>query len=41
MLKVPTVNGEVSVTELGRTLVHEHVFVLGEEYRLNYQHDWD
>lgn len=38
---VPTVTGDVPVADLGRTLVHEHLFVLGEEYRLNYQDGWD
>ncbi|QGK69002.1 phosphotriesterase-related protein [Allosaccharopolyspora coralli] len=40
MTAVHTVNGPVSSAELGRVLVHEHVFVLGEEYRQNYT-DWD
>jgi phosphotriesterase-related protein len=40
MKQVPTVSGDVNVSDLGRTLVHEHVFVVGEEYRINYQHDW-
>lgn len=38
---VPTVKGEVPIDQLGRTLAHEHVFILGEEYRQNYQDDWD
>lgn len=41
MVAVPTASGVVDSSELGRTLVHEHVFVLGEEYRENYQDDWD
>ncbi|WP_293782053.1 phosphotriesterase [uncultured Aeromicrobium sp.] len=41
MATVETVKGPVDSSELGRTLVHEHVFVLGEEYRLNYDTDWD
>jgi len=41
MASVPTATGEIDSSELGRTLVHEHVFVLGEEYRQNYQDDWD
>ena len=41
MTTVPAITGELDTTDLGRTLVHEHVFVLGEEYRLNYQDDWD
>ncbi|NDZ92936.1 phosphotriesterase [Streptomyces sp. SID6673] len=38
---VNTVTGPVDSAELGNVLVHEHVFVLGEEYRQNYQDDWD
>lgn len=38
---VPTLNGDVPIKDLGRTLVHEHIFLLGEEYRLNYQEDWN
>jgi phosphotriesterase-related protein len=38
---IPTAAGDIDSSELGRTLVHEHVFVLGEEYRNNYQDDWD
>ncbi len=41
MTDIQTVAGPVDSGALGRTLVHEHVFVLGEEYRQNYQHDWD
>lgn len=38
---VPTVTGSIPVEKLGRTLAHEHVFVVGEEFRQNYQADWD
>ena len=41
MTRVPTAAGTIDAAELGRTLVHEHVFVLGEEYRLNYQDAWN
>ena len=41
MTRIPTAAGDIDSSELGRTLVHEHVFVLGEEYRNNYQDDWD
>ncbi|WP_157419327.1 phosphotriesterase family protein, partial [Actinomadura formosensis] len=41
MTEIQTAAGPVDSRELGRTLVHEHVFVLGEEYRQNYQDDWD
>jgi phosphotriesterase-related protein len=39
--QIHTAAGPISPDDLGRTLVHEHVFVLGEEYRNNYQADWD
>jgi phosphotriesterase-related protein len=41
MTQVETVRGPVDVTRLGTTLMHEHVFVLNEEIRLNYPGDWD
>jgi phosphotriesterase-related protein len=41
MTTIPTAAGDIDSSELGRTLVHEHVFVLGEEYRNNYQGDWN
>ncbi|WP_338750397.1 phosphotriesterase family protein [Janibacter alittae] len=41
MVAVPTVTGSVDSADLGRVLAHEHVFVLGEEYRQNYLDDWD
>lgn len=40
MAPVQTVRGPVDSGALGRVLIHEHVFVLGEEYRQNYQSDW-
>lgn len=40
MAQVQTATGPVDSADLGRTLVHEHVFVLGEEYRVNYE-AWD
>ena len=40
MAEVQTVTGSIDSADLGRTLAHEHVFVLGEEHCLNYQ-DWD
>ncbi|MCR3719970.1 MULTISPECIES: phosphotriesterase family protein [Prauserella salsuginis group] len=36
MTEVPSVRGPVPVDRLGNTLMHEHVFVLGEEMRQNY-----
>lgn len=41
MATVHTVRGPLDSSELGRVLVHEHIFVVGEEYRINYQDDWD
>ncbi len=41
MVAVPTVTGSIDSADLGRVLAHEHVFVVGEEYRQNYQGDWD
>ena len=41
MTTVETVRGPIDSSELGKVYVHEHVFVLGEEYRINYQDDWD
>jgi phosphotriesterase-related protein len=43
MPAVETVRGPVDATALGRTLMHEHVFVLGAEYVQNYGADdwWD
>lgn len=38
---VHTVRGEVDVAALGTVLMHEHVFVLSEELRLNYPEYWD
>jgi phosphotriesterase-related protein len=38
---VHTVRGEVDVDALGTVLMHEHVFVLSEELRLNYPEYWD
>lgn len=41
MAAVPTVTGSIDSADLGRVLAHEHIFVVGEEYRQNYQSDWD
>lgn len=40
MAAVQTVRGPIDSADLGKVLCHEHVFVLGEEHRLNYE-DWD
>ena len=36
MPAVETVRGPVDTADLGRTLMHEHVFVLGAEHVVNY-----
>ncbi|HUA40035.1 MAG TPA: phosphotriesterase-related protein [Streptosporangiaceae bacterium] len=41
MALVETVRGPVDVSELGTTLMHEHVFVLNEEVRQNYPAGWN
>ncbi len=42
MSTVQTVNGPIDSSELGHTLVHEHVFVLNTEFRENYlTEEWD
>jgi len=38
---VETVRGPVDLDALGTTLMHEHVFVLSEELRVNYPATWD
>lgn len=40
MTTVQTVRGPVDVADLGRTLMHEHVFVLSTEHVQNYGTDW-
>ena len=40
MTAVETVRGPVDVADLGRTLMHEHVFVLQPEALQNYGHVW-
>jgi phosphotriesterase-related protein len=41
MTTVQTVRGPVDSADLGRVLMHEHVFVLSEELRQNYPSRWD
>lgn len=41
MAVVQTVRGPVDTSELGTTLMHEHVFVLTADMRHNYPGDWD
>jgi len=40
MKLVPTVLGEVSTDALGRTYMHEHVFVLTPDMQQNYPEEW-
>jgi phosphotriesterase-related protein len=40
MSTVETVRGPVQLSELGPTLMHEHVFVLDPEALINYSHVW-
>jgi phosphotriesterase-related protein len=40
MSTVETVRGPVELTELGPTLMHEHVFVMDPEAQQNYGHVW-
>ena len=41
MTAVPTVLGTVDSAELGRTYMHEHVFVLTTDVQQNYPDEWD
>lgn len=41
MAQVQTVTGTIDSSSLGKTLVHEHIFVLSEEMRQNYDSTWD
>lgn len=38
---INTVTGAIDATSLGRTLAYEHVFIVNEDYRLNFLPDWD
>jgi phosphotriesterase-related protein len=40
MAQVETVRGPVEVGDLGRTYMHEHIFVLSTEVQLNYPDEW-
>ena len=41
MATVETVKGPIEATELGRTLMHEHVFIRNPELEQNYPGEWD
>ncbi|MFJ3903984.1 phosphotriesterase [Streptomyces sp. NPDC090025] len=38
---IPTVRGPVALADLGTVLMHEHVFVLSEEFRRSMPETWD
>src|SRR5512135_3297852 len=40
MPTVETVRGQVELSDLGPTLMHEHVFVLSAEHVQNYGNEW-
>jgi phosphotriesterase-related protein len=40
MAQVETVRGPVDTAELGRTLMHEHIFVLSPDVQQNYPKEW-
>jgi len=40
MPQVPTVLGPVEVASLGRTLMHEHIFILTADVQQNYPEEW-
>ncbi|PXY36274.1 phosphotriesterase family protein [Prauserella flavalba] len=41
MATVQTVTGALGTDQLGRVLMHEHVFVINHEYAVNYPETWD
>ena len=41
MVEVATVRGPIDTTQLGPTLMHEHVFVLTPDVQQNYPAGWD
>jgi len=40
MTQISTVTGPTDSSQLGRVLIHEHVFIAHEEYQQNYRADW-
>jgi phosphotriesterase-related protein len=40
MATIPAVNGPIDTSQLGVTLMHEHIFVLSTEIMLNYPEAW-
>ncbi|HVY10338.1 MAG TPA: phosphotriesterase-related protein [Mycobacteriales bacterium] len=41
MSEIPTAGGPIDIGALGRTLIHEHVFVMTTEVQANFKTDWD
>ncbi len=41
MAEIPTAGGTIDSGALGRTLIHEHVFVISPEVLQNYPEEWD
>ncbi|HEX3706384.1 MAG TPA: phosphotriesterase-related protein [Mycobacteriales bacterium] len=41
MPEIPTAGGPIDTGALGRTLIHEHVFVMTTEVQANFKTDWD
>ena len=39
-MSVPTVRGEIEPADLGRTYMHEHIFVLTPDVQQNYPQEW-
>jgi phosphotriesterase-related protein len=39
--EIPTAGGPIDTGVLGRTLIHEHVFVMTTEVQANFRTDWD
>jgi phosphotriesterase-related protein len=40
-VQLPTANGVIDTGAMGRTLIHEHVFVMTTEVQANFKTDWD
>ncbi|HVS67128.1 MAG TPA: phosphotriesterase-related protein [Mycobacteriales bacterium] len=40
-MQVPTANGPIETSAMGRTFIHEHVFVMTTEVQANFKTDWD
>ena len=40
-MELPTAGGPIDTASMGRTLIHEHVFVMTTEVQANFKTDWD